>query len=180
MHFFIVTHVWRHGVLWWHSWSYLKMVKNPLINLRVPIRIILEEGRAMCVRLLVENNQVNWSNSSATRVDKQTNWPQRITLSLHSYRALWQWKYSPADQHQHFYYLWCSYQVPILATSGDGTERIWRSSGRAKGKRSRGKRSWRYCDGLQWRGRDRQTGYEQGRLEVHDSVRQVSVEHQQW
>ena len=39
-HFFIVTHVWRRGVLWWHILSYLSMVKNPIKNSRLPIRMI--------------------------------------------------------------------------------------------------------------------------------------------
>ena len=58
---FVITHVWCRGVLWWHIWSYLAVVKNPLINstrveIRNAIQIILEEHRATAITLRVKKS----------------------------------------------------------------------------------------------------------------------------
>ena len=56
-HVFIISHVWRRGILWWHILSYLAMVKNTSLNSSVhiwmPIPIISEENRAMAKLFLV-------------------------------------------------------------------------------------------------------------------------------
>ena len=48
--------------LFCHIWSKLTMVKNPLINSRVPIRIILQEDQDMGILVLVQNKQGKRNN----------------------------------------------------------------------------------------------------------------------
>ena len=60
-HVFVITHVWRRGILWWRILSYLPMVKNPEINswvqIRIQIRIILEEDLAKGILLVKKSSQ---------------------------------------------------------------------------------------------------------------------------
>ena len=46
-HFFIITYILCHGIIWWYILSYLAMVKNNFMSADLdPIRIILEEDQA--------------------------------------------------------------------------------------------------------------------------------------
>ena len=85
MHVFIITHVLCNGVLWWHIFSYIPMVKNPLIISGVRIPIILEEDRPTGIILRVQINHVNPRNSFwVTPVDRQqTNQHAIPCLSTH-------------------------------------------------------------------------------------------------
>ena len=82
--FFIITHVCCHCVLWCHIWSYLAMVKNPLINssLKKPDPDYVRGGPNHGCNTSCVKNQVNRSNSCwASRTHRQTDKKNRSKLT---------------------------------------------------------------------------------------------------